>query len=95
MYNYALLRSQIVDDQPEPGEIVSREQKQLLAVREIARNLIDKAGCVRMDKLIYIPGHNGDTWLSMARVDRLVEVGELVEIPQVGCMAQHRIFVKR
>lgn len=33
------------------------------------------------------------SWEKMACVDRLVEMGEIREIPQAGCFWQHRVFV--
>lgn len=41
-----------------------------------------------------ISGSSGDSWLLLACVDRLVELGELREIPQTHTAGQDRIFVK-
>ena len=41
-----------------------------------------------------IQGVSGDSWESMACVDRLVELGEIIEITSnMNVMSQDRIFV--
>lgn len=68
-------------------------QRMFLKIRDAAKELIAKAGVVRMDKLMGQAG-GGDSWDMLACADRLVELGELVEIPNTVCRAgQHRIFV--
>lgn len=60
-------------------------QRMFLKVRD--------AGAVRMDKLMGYAG-GGDSWDMLACADRLVELGELVEVPNTVCRAgQDRIFV--
>lgn len=45
-----------------------------------------------MDALLEAAG-GGDTWQKMACVDRMVELGELKEIPNsTSSVGQHRIF---
>jgi hypothetical protein len=64
-----------------------------LAARDIVNHLLDKAGAVSMNALLKTL--SGDSWLSMAFVDRLVEIGEIEEIPRgSGIAAQYRIFIK-
>jgi hypothetical protein len=65
-------------------------QKTFLKVRDDVNRLIDLAGAVRLDKVM--PG--GDTWTSMAYVDRLVELGEIKEVPQPKVWGQNRIFIR-
>lgn len=65
----------------------------LLKIRDAAKDHIAKAGAVRCDKLLNAAGA-GDTWSMLACVDRLVEMGDMIEIPQARCAGQHRIFTK-
>jgi hypothetical protein len=64
-------------------------QREFLKRRDLAKRLLAQAGAVRMYELLLA----GSTWNSMACVDRMVELGELKEIPRPGFMAQYRVFV--
>lgn len=65
----------------------------LLKIRDHAKALIAQAGAARSDKLMAAAG-SGDTWDMLACMDRLVETGELHEIPNTMSRAgQHRIFI--
>jgi hypothetical protein len=73
------------------GLFTEQEQQKFLAVRDKARELLALAGAVRMDKLMI---GSGDGWKMLARVDRLVELGELREVtPDDGTAGQDRVFV--
>lgn len=66
-------------------------QRQFLKIRDRAFSLCKTAGVARMEEII--SGSYGDSWQLLACVDRLVEIGDLHEIRQVGYVAgQHRIF---
>ena len=66
-------------------------QKTFLKVRDNAHRLLEMSGVADMQSLWR--GLSGDNWELMACVERLVELGELVEVPQQGdVFAQHRIF---
>lgn len=69
-------------------------QLMLLRIRDQAQSLIKLSGAAT---LMYITaGITGDSWLMMACVDRLVEIGELMEVPNPkSSWAQHRIFIAR
>ena len=70
-------------------------QRKLLNVRDCARDLCTKAGAVRGGVLLNLAG-GGDSWQSMALVDRLVEIGDLREFEPKNYRAwQDRIFVWR
>lgn len=63
----------------------------LLKIRDTTKALIAKAGVARCDKMM--AGNTGDSWTMLACVDRLVEMGEIHEIPNTMSGAgQHRIF---
>lgn len=61
-----------------------------LKIRDKANVLLPKSGAVRMQELI--AGTGGDSWMMLACVDRLVELGELREVQQPNCAGQYRIF---
>ena len=82
MYNYQSEREQLFT---EAG------QRMFLRIRDNVQKLLSTAGAVRMQEAIR--NNAGDSWEMLACVDRMVELGELVEIKQSGCAGQHRIFV--
>lgn len=83
-YNYQEQKAHIFTEE---GQVM------FLKVRDKAKHLLKEAGAVRLDKLI--GGLTGDSWDMIACVDRLVELGELVEVqnPFSGQWTQHRVFV--
>lgn len=83
MYNYQTER---------PALFTDEGQRKLLAVRDRVKVLLKQAGAVRMNEAMAAYG-SGCSWQALACVDRLVELGELREVPQVNCAGQHRIFV--
>ena len=60
-------------------------QRQFLKIRDRAKNLLKVAGAFRMAELEAV------SWGEMACVDRLVELGEIVEWPRES-WAQYRVF---
>lgn len=71
-------------------------QRCFLAVRDNSKALIAKSGAVMCSRLLMTVGTGGaqSTWDLLACVDRLVELGELKEVPNpFCCAAQDRIFV--
>lgn len=67
-------------------------QRMFLKIRDHAQDLLKKAGAARMQELMSGAG-SGDSWDMLACVDRLVELGELREVPQGRVAGQHRVFV--
>lgn len=81
-YNYATQRSRIFT---EDGTTM------LLKIRDQTKALIAKAGVARSDKMM--AGCTGDVWDMLACIDRLVEMGEILEVANTLSRAgQHRIF---
>ena len=78
-----------------PKLFLEENQVLFLGVRDGVRNLLSVAGAFRMQEAISLPKGCGaaDSWVLLACVDRLVEMGEIREIPTGGC-GQHRVFVK-
>jgi hypothetical protein len=85
MYEYKVERARLFTDEG---------QREFLKVRDRVHALLAAAGCVRMDKAISVV--SGDSWLAMAYVDRLVELGEIVEVKPDGkdMAGQYRMFTK-
>lgn len=68
-------------------------QVDFLKVRDRVKQLIRDAGAFTMER-----GHQditGDVWTQMAYVDRLVELGEIVELTGFDSFGQHRVFIGR
>jgi hypothetical protein len=67
-------------------------QVTFLAIRDRAQKLMREAEAATMGALI--SGQAGLVWEMQACVDRLVELGELLEIPNpISRAGQHRIFI--
>jgi hypothetical protein len=81
-YNYAEYRASVFTEE---GVTM------LLKIRDKTRRLLAEAGAARCDKMI--AGCAGLNWNMLACVDRLVEMGEIYEIPNTKSTAgQHRLF---
>lgn len=66
-------------------------QRMFLEIRDRVHRLLNSAGAVRMQEAT--SGTSGDSWRQLACVDRMVELGEIREVPQQACAGQYRIFV--
>jgi hypothetical protein len=67
-------------------------QVTFLKVRDQVKALLEKAGAFRMDKLCI----TGDSFFTLACVDRLVELGEIVPLrPPDGCWAQYQVYADK
>lgn len=66
-------------------------QTMFLKIRDTTKALIASAGVARCDKMT--AGNSGNVWDMLACVDRLLELGEIREIPNtLSTAGQHRIF---
>ena len=83
MYSYEKEREAILTDEG---------QRRFLRFRDLAIYLIEKAGAVRMDKLLL----EGDPWFYLACADRMIELGEIQEVGDGESMSnkQNRIFTR-
>lgn len=83
MYSYEREKSKLFTDEG---------QRLFLKMRDAAFELCKEAGCVRMQEMMRTC--DGDTWTMLACADRMVELGELVEIVPASerVAGQHRIF---
>jgi hypothetical protein len=70
-------------------------QRCVFACGDLARELLRKSGAVLSNSLLggYSPSP-GNSWQMLAVIDRLVELGRLIEIPNPKSGAgQHRVFL--
>lgn len=66
--------------------------RKFLKVRDNVNRLLGQSGAVRM--LEAISGVGGNSWDMLAYVDRMVELGEILEITDGKVPGQYRVFVK-
>ena len=71
---------------------LEENQRAFLHIRDRAFMLIARSGAARLGSIID-GSIASDSWVSLACVDRLAELGELIEIPQQKVGQQHRIFI--
>jgi hypothetical protein len=75
-----------------PFVFTEEGQRNFLKIRDKAKELLSLAGAVSSQHLIACV--TGSAWDHLACIDRLVELGELIEIPNPESSAgQHRIFI--
>lgn len=82
MYNYQNEKSKIFT---EDGQVV------FLKIRDKTQQLLKQSGAVMMSNILN--GITGDSWLHLACVDRLVELGEIKEITNDSVAGQYRVFI--
>lgn len=73
------------------GIFTESGQEMFLKIRDNTKELIKESGAVTMGSAI--SGVSGDSWLMIACVDRMVELGEIREIKQGEVPGQFRVFV--
>lgn len=66
-------------------------QVKFLRVRDAAKELLGIAGAFRCSEMLHKSGIAGDSWFQIACVDRLVELGEIIELNPTA-WAQHKIY---
>lgn len=83
MYKYEELKKELFTEE---GQV------KFLEIRDKVQQLLKQSGAVMMQNAIC--GVTGDTWLTLACIDRLVEIGEIKEITEPNKVrAQNRVFV--
>lgn len=83
MYNYQAERAKVFT---EDGSVM------YAAIRDHAKQLLNKAGAFTMGSAIRA-ATSGDTFVMQACVDRLVELGEILEVTHGMVAGQNRVFV--
>ena len=80
-------------EEVKPKIFTEEGQVKFLKIRDKVSAMITVSGACTMGAAI--DGALGDTWESMACVDRLLELSEVIEVKQKNEPAgQHRIFMK-
>lgn len=64
----------------------------LLAIKDNVTRLLGQAGAVRAQE-VFAKTPSGDTWLSLAALDYLVEIGAIREVTDGSTWGQYRVFV--
>lgn len=83
MYAYQTERPKLFT---EDGQVL------FLKIRDRAQQLLREAGAFRAQECWKEIGV-GDSWMFIACLDRLVELREIRELPDVKAPSQHRVFV--
>lgn len=83
-YDYQIERGKLFNDQG---------QRDFLKTRDHIRELLKPSGAVRLGEAMISMRGGGDSWFFIACFDRMVELGELIEIRYAECRGQDRIFV--
>ncbi len=84
MYNYKTEKSELFTEEA---------QVLFLKIRDEASQLLRVAGCFRMQEAIR--NCTGSSWQMFACVDRMVELGEIVEVTRGNEISEHyRIFTR-
>jgi hypothetical protein len=68
-------------------------QRDFIKVRDNVNNLLKTAGAFKMYPALNCI--NGDSWMAMAYIDRLVELGEIKEVTAGYTWGQDRVFVRK
>ncbi len=82
MYNYKEQRNKIFTDEG---------QKDFLKLRDKVNKLLDISGAFMIENVL---GVNVNTDMTLTCIDRIVELGEIIEIKRDGVFAQHRVFIR-
>jgi hypothetical protein len=78
-------------EEQKPRLFTEEGQVLFLRVRDAAQALLKTSGAFMADAIFGRSG-GGETWMMLASLDRMVELGELVEIDQGRVAGQHRVF---
>ena len=83
MYEYAIEKKALFT---EDGQV------KFLEVRDRVKDLLKKAGAFRMDAISV----TGNSFLTLACLDRLVELGEIVPLrDKVSCWGQYQVYTTK
>lgn len=73
--------------------LTDQGQKDFLAVRDKVKLMIKASGAFLM---LMALGYPTDDWNCMSCVDRMLELGEIIEVERgPGCPGQYRIFTSK
>ena len=83
MYDYDKLKSEFL--------FTDEGQRTFIQIRDRVLTLLRQAGAVRMQEALKVCG-SGDSWEQLACFDRMVEIGDLVQVHS-GNATQFRVYV--
>jgi hypothetical protein len=76
-----------------PKIFTDEGQREFLKVRDEVNRLLEISGCFMLENVFKkVPVCNTDMWLT--HIYRLVEIGEIEEVPR-DCFAQNKIYVRK
>ena len=75
-----------------PKLFIEAHQRLFLEIRDKVHGHLSETGVAKMGFILN--GVSGDSWVMMACVDRLVELGEIRELLLRDVASQDRIFIK-
>ena len=73
-----------------PALFTDDGQRKFLVVRDRMNKMLEESGAVMHGCLRLI----GDSWFHFACCDRLIELGEIVQINDKSVAGMHRVYVK-
>lgn len=76
-----------------PFVFTEEGQVMFLQIRDHVARLLETAGAFQMERAFDGVKGSYSSWGALACVDRLVELGEIRELPQRDPAGQHRTFV--
>lgn len=83
MYKYSEIKEDLLTDEG---------QRSFLKIRDTIKDVLRKAGAIKSGNMLKLI--SGDSWFVLACLDRLVEIGEIVEITPESAPGQDRVFVE-
>jgi hypothetical protein len=87
MYNYQVEKKRL---------FIEANQVYFLEFRDKAKQMIKECGAFRLDKLMSAVKGMPDTWLLLACVDRLLELGDLIELKrEAETVSQYKIYTEK
>lgn len=75
-----------------PKLFTEAAQADFIKARDWVKAALSRTGAFTMGAFMQNAGIGGDSWLMMAMIDRLVELGEIHEIT-LECAGQNRTFI--
>jgi hypothetical protein len=78
-------------EEERPKLFTDEGQRTFLKVRDNAHIKLKQSGAATLGKII--EGSSADTFVLLACVDRLLELGEIREVTRENCLTQDRVYV--
>lgn len=85
MYEYKNFKAQILTD---------KGQRLLISVYDTVSRFLNTSGAVSLGAILANTPEECDSWLKIACIDRLIEIGKIRELTPPGVHGQDRVFVR-